>query len=128
MNKEIEEIIEGFLNKMEEFSFYPKIEFIILYGSQLSNYNYEDSDIDLCLYIDNKKEKELSEIRLNILKKINDKLDIQMFQLLPLYVQNEVLKGKVIYVRDENLLYKIVYKVIEEFEDFYPFYSDYINR
>jgi predicted nucleotidyltransferase len=98
-----------------------------LYGSSLSQYYLEDSDIDICLFIDAEK-KALLEIRIELLKKFNDKFDIQMFQLIPLYVQIEVLKGEILYVRKEERLYEIAYETIDEYEDFYPLYLDYINR
>ena len=58
----------------------------------------------------------------------NENLDIQIFQLLPSYVQIEVLKGKVLYVKEEDRLYEIANETIEEYEEFYPFYLDYFNR
>ncbi len=117
MDNEIKKTIEKFLNEIRNTVYFSRIEFIILYGSCLNDYHIAESDIDLCIYI-KEKDGKLAEIRLSLLKKFNDKLDIQMFQLIPMYVQIEVLKGRILYVRDENLLY----------EEFYPFYLDYINR
>jgi len=127
MNREIDQLTKHFLEHLEQTKFFSKIEFVILYGSSLSSYHLDDSDIDLCLYIDEEK-KVLSRIRLELLKIFNEQLDIQIFQLLPLYVQIEVLKGKVLYVKEEDRLYEIANETIEEYEDFYPFYLDYINR
>ncbi|MEE9378346.1 MAG: nucleotidyltransferase domain-containing protein [Candidatus Lokiarchaeia archaeon] len=127
MNREIDQLTKHFLEHLEQTKFFSKIEFVILYGSSLSSYHLDDSDIDLCLYIDEEK-KVLSRIRLELLKMFNEQLDIQIFQLLPLYVQIEVLKGKVLYVKEEDRLYEIANETIEEYEDFYPFYLDYINR
>jgi len=127
MNREIDQLTKHFLEHLEQTKFFSKIEFVILYGSSLSSYHLEDSDIDLCLYIDEEK-KVLSRIRLELLKMFNEQLDIQIFQLLPLYVQIEALKGKVLYVKEEDRLYEIANETIEEYEDFYPFYLDYINR
>ncbi len=127
MNREIKQLTEKFLEQLRHTKYFPKTEFAILYGSSLGNYHLEKSDIDICLFIDAEKE-DLSKIRLELLKKFNDRLDIQIFQLLPLYVQTEVLKGKVLYVRNEERLYEIANKTIEEYEEFYPFYLDYINR
>lgn len=127
MNREIDQLTNHFLEHLEQTKFFSKIEFVILYGSSLSSYHLDDSDIDLCLYIDEEK-KVLSRIRLELLKMFNEQLDIQIFQLLPLYVQIEALKGKVLYVKEEDRLYEIANETIEEYEDFYPFYLDYINR
>jgi len=127
MNSEIEQLTNHFLRHLEQTKFFSKIEFVILYGSSLSSYHLDNSDIDLCLYIDEEKKK-LSSIRLELLKMFNENLDIQIFQLLPLYVQIEVLKGKVLYVKEEDRLYEIANETIEEYEEFYPFYLEYINR
>lgn len=127
MNKEIKQLTEKFLEQLRATKYFSKIEFVILYGSSLSNSYLEDSDVDVCLFIDAEK-RELSEIRLELLKKLNDKFDIQMFQLLPLYVQIEVLKGEILYVKEEERLYEIANETIDEYEEFYPLYLDYINR
>ena len=127
MDKDIKQSIEEFLELIKKEKIYPRIEFIVLYGSSLSDYFYKDSDIDICIYIEDEK-KELAKIRLNLLKKLDEKFDIQIFQLLPIYVQVEILKGKFLYMRDEFKVYKIANEIIEEFEDFYPFYLDYINE
>ncbi len=127
MNREIEQLTNHFLGHLEQTKFFSKIEFVILHGSSLSSYHLDDSDIDLCVYIDEEK-KTLSSIRLELLKMFNENLDIQIFQLLPLYVQIEVLKGQVLYVKEEDRLYEIADETIEEYEDFYPFYLEYINR
>ena len=127
MNREVGQLTKHFVGHLEQTKFFSKIEFVILYGSSLNSYHLDDSDIDLCLYINDEK-KTLSSIRLGLLKMFNENLDIQIFQLLPLYVQIEVLKGKVLYVKEEDRLYEIANETIDEYEEFYPFYLDYINR
>lgn len=127
MKREIEQLTKQFLEQLENTEFFSKVEFVILYGSSLSSYYLDDSDIDLCLYIDEKK-KILPRIRLELLKKSIEKFDIQMFQLLPLYVQIEILKGEVLYVKEEDRLYEIANETIDEYEEFYPLYLDYIDR
>ena len=127
MEEKINQLVDDFLEQLRETEYFSKIEFIILYGSSLGLYHLDDSDIDICLYIDDEK-KNLSKIRLELLKKFKENFDIQMFQLLPLYVEIEVLKGKILYVKDEDRIYEIANETIDEYEEFYPFYLDYINR
>lgn len=127
MNREIKQIIKGFLEQLKDIEVFSKIEFIILYGSSLSSYHLDDSDVDICIYVDEEK-KNLPEIRLELLTRFNEKLDIQIFQLLPLYVQIEVLKGEILYVKEEARIYEIADETIDEYEEFYPLYLDYINR
>ena len=126
MKVEIENLIEEFLEEIKKSEFFSKIEFIVLFGSYLSDYHLDDSDVDICLYIKD-NQKNLANFRLNLLKKFSDKLDVQIYQLLPTYIQVEVLKGKFIYIRNEDLVYEIAYETIEEYEDFHPLYLDYIN-
>jgi predicted nucleotidyltransferase len=127
MNREINQLVKDFLEELGENEYFSNIEFIILYGSSLGLYQLDDSDIDICIYMDDSKQN-LSKTRLKLLKRYNSKLDIQMYQLLPLYVQIEVLKGEILYVKDIDKIYEIADETIEEYEEFYPFYLDYINR
>ncbi len=127
MKGEIKQLAKKFLKQLRDTKYFSKIEFFILYGSSLSEYHLEDSDIDICLYF-NDEMKKLPEIRLELLKMFNEKFDIQIFQLLPLYVQIEVLKGEILYVKEEERIYEIANETIDEYEEFYPLYLDYINR
>jgi len=126
MKIEIENLIEKFLEEIKKSELFSKIEFIVLFGSYLSDYHLDDSDVDVCLYIKD-NEKNLAKFRLKLLKEFPDKLDLQIYQLLPTYIQIEVLKGKFLYIRNEDRVYEIAYETIEEYEDFYPLYLDYIN-
>ena len=127
MKGEIKQLAKKFLKQLRDTKYFSKIEFFILYGSSLSEYHLEDSDIDICLYF-NDEMKKLPEIRLELLKMFNEKFDIQIFQLLPLYVQIEVLKGEILYVKEEERIYEIANETIDEYEEFYPLYLDYITR
>ena len=126
MNREIKQKIKEFLEKLRDIEYFSRIEFVILYGSSLGSYHLDDSDIDICVYINDKSEN-LSRIRLNLIKSFSSKFDIQVYQLLSLYIQIEVLKGDILYVKDLDRMYQIAYDTLNEFEDFYPYYLDYIN-
>ena len=127
MKDEIESLIEKFLEGIKKTKYFSKIDFIVLFGSYLSEFHFDDSDVDICIYIQD-NEKNLAKIRLDLLKMFNDKLDIQIFNLLPIYIQIEALKGKFLYIKNEDRAYEIAYETIEEYEDFLPLYLDYINR
>ena len=96
------------------------IRFIVLYGSAAKGENTRLSDIDITVYYDGGK-KERFDFRVKILGRVNSKYDIQTFQDLPLYIQNEILStGEVIYYRDYKDIFNIFMKTIREFEDFKP--------
>ncbi len=104
------------------------VQFIILYGSVAEGRMTEESDVDLCVGYDG-DEEEASRVRFEILSELfDDRYDIQIFQLLPLYVRKEVLKGDVLYRRDKQELYDIAYDLIREFDDFKHRYYDYIGK
>ena len=117
MEREINQLVKEFLEQLRGTEYFSKIEFIILYGSSLGLYHLADSDIDICLYFDDEK-KNLSKIRLEILKRVSENFDVQI----------DVLKCKILYVIEEDRIYEIANETIEEYEEFYPFYLDYINR
>jgi len=70
---------------------------------------------------------QMSAKRLQYLQEID--LDIQVFQQLPLYIRQRVLKdGRVLFVRDEDRLYELAFRTIQAFEDFRPRYQAYLNE
>jgi predicted nucleotidyltransferase len=100
----------------------------MLYGSSVEGISRAESDIDLYINIDEDTDYERSSFRLKVLSELPDLFDVQIFAQLPLYVKKEVIKGKVIFCRDEEYLYETAISVIKEFEDFkYRFY-DYIGE
>ena len=103
-----------------------KIKFIILFGSASNGKNNKFSDIDLAIYYEGTK-KEGYDFLIKLSGLLPDKYDIKIFQYLPLYIQKDVLTGKLVYAEDESFVYKVAYEVIKKFEDFKKGYYDYIN-
>ncbi|ALV62601.1 hypothetical protein ADU37_CDS09020 [Thermococcus sp. 2319x1] len=103
-----------------------KVKFIILYGSHVRGDARKDSDIDLCIYYDGTK-GEAFEFRMKVLGELPDNYDVQIFNLLPIFLKKECLKGFVLFYRDWGFLYDVAYKTIEESEDFKRYYYDYIG-
>jgi predicted nucleotidyltransferase len=103
-----------------------KVKFIILYGSFSEEKQTPLSDIDLAVYYNDSKEKRFR-FRMKILGNVTEKFDIQIFQDLPLYVKNEVLKGKVLYCSDHKLLYEIDRRTYQDFDQFKCRFYDYIK-
>lgn len=104
---------------------------VILYGSSARQEQRKDSDIDICLVLASNQnlsnEIFLSRKRLDYLKEFS--FDIQIFQRLPLYIRHRVLKeAKVLFVRDEELLYELAVRTIKSFEDFKHIYYSYLEE
>ncbi len=121
MKKDLDEVVD----KIKSFE---EVQFIILYGSSAEERMTDESDVDMCVGYDGDKEG-ASRFRYEILSELfADEYDVQIFQLLPLYVRKEVLRGEVLYCRDKRELYDIAYGLIREFDDFKHRYYDYIGK
>lgn len=129
MNRdEINNIIKNALDRLKNLRGFEKVRFIILYGSAAEGRIRKNSDIDLCIDLDAETDFDRSKYRLTVLSELPDYFDVQIFSQLPLYVKKEVLRGKVIFCRDEEYLYNTAMLTIRQFDDFkYRFY-DYIGE
>ena len=61
------------------------------------------------------------------LGEFSDKIDLQIFQDLPLYIQKEVLKGKVIYYKDYLFTFDEFMRIIKEYDHFEKYLQEYYN-
>lgn len=122
----MEEKINLFMKKLKEMPDFNRVKFVFLYGSYAENRQNKFSDIDFAVYYDGES-KERFKFRLSLLGKVPDNFDIHVFQDLPLFVRMGVLKGKLIYCINEELVYEIANDTIKRFEDFKGYYYDYIN-
>lgn len=96
------------------------IKFIVLYGSAAKGRSTNLSDIDIAVFYSGDK-RERFQFRMKILGRIGNKFDIQTYQDLPLYIQNEILSsGEVLYFSDYTEIFNTFMKTIREFEDFKP--------
>jgi hypothetical protein len=102
---------------------------IMLFGSYARNKEYA-RDIDLCVFLNkNYTAKEIFKKRLNYLSGLPDKFDIQIFQQLPLYVKISVLKeGKMLFCKNEDLIYELAYETLKSYIFFEKHYLNYINQ
>ena len=114
------------MRKLREMSDFDRVKFVILFGSQASKKAGPMSDFDFAVYYDGNSDERYN-FRKEILSKVPDKFDVHVLQDLPLYVQKEVLKGKVIYATDLRFVYDHAYEIIKRFEDFKRYYYDYIG-
>ncbi len=99
---------------------------VLLFGSSVSKKEFRDIDVCLVLTKENSNLK-MSKKKLEY-QKISDKIDIQIFQQLPLYVQKEIIKNnKVILIKDYETLFDMVRKVNNRYEDYKKYYFDYLE-
>ena len=113
--------IEDAVEKILSLDKKGKVKFIILHGSHARGEARKDNDGDLCIYYDGTK-REAFHFRMKVLGELPDNYDVQISNLLPLFLRKECLKGVVPLCRDWEFLYDIAYRTIEEFEDFKRYY------
>lgn len=124
MDKVIEKAINSIIEKAKKDE---DVLAVALFGSYARGETYRD--IDICIFLKNKKYDKyfLSKKKLQYTQP-NEKYDVQVFQLLPIYIRKRILKeAKILYCRDEDMLYDIYFLTIEEFEDFKPLYEGYLE-
>lgn len=106
-----------------------KVIAVALFGSSLKG---KGRDIDLCFFLDKKYPNiQMSKTKLKFLKEINDsdKIDIKIFQQLPIYIRSKILKeGKILFCKDEETLYDIAFKTIKEFNSYKKLYDMYLQE
>lgn len=96
----IKEIIKDAKEVILESKYSSYIKRIILFGSILENKLTLESDIDIAVDFIKISAKESIEFRIDVLKKVGERIDIQVYNTLPKKIKNEIdEKGKVIYER-----------------------------
>jgi predicted nucleotidyltransferase len=128
MNEKNEETMTKLLAKVKSDR---DVLAIILYGSEARQEQRSTSDVDICIVLDplpyHKKKDINSQKRLEYLKDFA--FDIQIFQQLPLYIRRRVLKeGRVLFVRDERILYELAWRTAQAFDDFRHIHSAYLKE
>lgn len=102
-DKNISEKLNRFLDSIKMLKEFERIEFIIFYGSLAQGRSKKKSDVDICIYYNTKKYEDMSKFRLKLLRSLrSDIYDVQMSQQLPIWVRKEVIKGKILCVRDKR--------------------------
>jgi uncharacterized protein len=84
---------------------------VLIYGSWATGESHENSDIDICIVAPSAEDK-IALWRESIAKIHDDRYDLRVFELMPIYLRMAVIEqGLVIYTKD----------VLELYEYFYPF-------
>ncbi|NOQ29383.1 MAG: nucleotidyltransferase domain-containing protein [Methanosarcinales archaeon] len=106
--KEIDKIIEPLKKNRDVISIY-------LFGSYARGREKPFSDIDICVIADKHANRD------EILSHSSKKIDISIFHDLPLSMRFRVLKeGKLLFLRDDLKLHRIIVATIKSYLDFKP--------
>ncbi|NIQ06091.1 MAG: hypothetical protein GWO20_10315 [Candidatus Korarchaeota archaeon] len=61
------------------------------------------------------------------MKDASERVDIKIFQQLPLYIKARIIKeGKVLFSKSD-MLYSLVFQTLREYEDYKKIYHTYLN-
>lgn len=116
--------VNRFMQQLKKIPDFHRVEFVILYGSRALGKSNSMSDYDFAIYYDGNEDERYKFL---ISANFNEKFDAKIFQDLPLFIQKDVLKGKIIYVKDLSFVYDLAYQTIKNFERFKKYYYDYIK-
>lgn len=117
-------IIQGIVEKAKKDEM---VLAVALFGSYARGEPHRD--IDICIFLKPKKysQLEMSEKRMEYIP-LSEKYDLNVFQQLPLYIRKRILKeGKILYCKDEDVLYDVYFQTIKDFELFEPHYEQYLG-
>lgn len=92
------ELIQETINSILETKYFSRIKKIYLFGSVAESTQIFRSDIDIAVEFDYITLKEATKFRIEV--RVAEKIDLQVFNVLPKKIKNEILKkGKIIYER-----------------------------
>lgn len=100
---EIKRLIEEAKEIIFESKYFPRVKKIILFGSVIANKLTLSSDIDIAAEFSQITKKEATRFRIEIAGRVSDKVDIQVYNILPEKLKKEIdEKGKRIYERQNQ--------------------------
>ena len=96
------EMVNNALEVIKEHEWFWRIKEIILFGSLVENKFHLFSDIDIAVKFKEINIKDATKFRLDILGRLPEKIDIQVYNILPDKIIKEIDKnGKAIYQRKD---------------------------
>ncbi|MDI6916840.1 MAG: nucleotidyltransferase domain-containing protein [Thermoplasmatales archaeon] len=120
-----ERLKKDFIKKVEKDK---DVLAVILFGGIVKRKTYSDVDVCIVLKTESYNNLFLSKKKLEYVAFLDEKFDVQIFQQLPLYIRIRILKeGKVMFCKDESLLYEFAYETIKDSEDYQKIYTNYLE-
>ena len=106
----------------------PDVFAAFLFGSAARTSGKQYRDLDICLlFMPDSWEKSPVNFFLNKLSYIDFGLDVHFFHTLPLYIRHRVVKeGKLLFTKNEDLLYEAAFDTLRKWEDLKPYYQEYL--
>ena len=81
-------------------TYFPRINKIVLFGSAVTHQLTLGSDIDIAVDFISVTKEEAFRFRLDVLKEVPDKIDVQVYNVLPMKIKKEIdAQGKILYER-----------------------------
>ena len=97
---EIQEMVEDTKEVILDSGYFSKIKRVVVFGSTIEKTRTILSDIDIAVEFSEIERKEAVRFRLEIIRKANPKIDIQVYNFLPEKIKKQIDKnGKTIYSR-----------------------------
>jgi hypothetical protein len=107
----------------------PDVLAVILFGSHARGEATAASDVDLCLVLASDTIPNLQMSRTRLAYLAEGAGDLVIFQQLPLHVRSRVLKeGRVLFARDEDVLYGVAIRAARAFESFRHLQRAYLDE
>ena len=99
---EIKKIVEETKAFIINSEYFKNIKRIVLFGSSAENQRSFKSDIDIAVEFNKVNQKEAMRFRINIGRGLNEKIDLQVYNVLPEKIKKEINeKGKLLYERKD---------------------------
>ena len=102
---------------------------VALFGSHARDEAGPDSDVDIALVLMPSLPDAGTAFDKRLAYMADFEIDAHVYQQVPLYIRQRILaEGKVLYCRDEEMLYEIACRTITEFADYEHIYRDYLKE
>ena len=101
----------------------PNILAMAVYGSAIKSNKYNDIDIALIAFPE--KTPFIDELKYMI--KAKDEFDVHFLHKLPVYIQKDVIKGKLQFYKDYHTIFDVFINVIKEWDDFHKRYGLFLE-